>query len=368
MQTFSLLNFTSGMTDELLIKRCLELAQKAKGFTAPNPMVGAVLVHNGRIISEGWHRQYGGPHAEVDCLERVLDGDKHLIPECTMYVNLEPCAHQGKTPACALRLVKEAVKSVVICNRDPFALVSGKGIEILNEAGIVTQTGISEKAGLWVNRRFFCFHTQSRPYIILKWAETRDGYIAPADSSRFQITNNGSQQLVHKWRTEEAAIMVGTTTAINDNPSLTARLWEGKQPLRLVLDRNMMVPRFHHVMNIDAPTWIVNEEYDLPGKGLSYVQLNFGAGMLQQLMGKLHEHNILSVIVEGGAQLLNSFIAAGLWDEARIFTGAVDLGGGVAAPGLTDATHAFSTTLAEDNLQVFVRRGSAYQYVEGMEL
>jgi len=199
-------------------------------------MVGAVLVYEGRVIGEGWHRQYGQAHAEVNCLESVAEEDKHLIPQSTMYVSLEPCAHYGKTPPCANRLVQEGIKKVVICNTDPFAQVDGKGITILKDSSAEVITGVQADAGRWLNMRFFCMQEQQRPYIILKWAQTADGFIAPADGSRLQISNQQSSQLVHKWRTEEDAIMVGYNTAVNDNPQLTARLWQGKNPLRIALD------------------------------------------------------------------------------------------------------------------------------------
>ncbi|MBZ0099323.1 MAG: bifunctional diaminohydroxyphosphoribosylaminopyrimidine deaminase/5-amino-6-(5-phosphoribosylamino)uracil reductase RibD, partial [Taibaiella sp.] len=195
------------MTHELYIRRCFELSLRGKGRVSPNPMVGAVLVHNGRIIGEGWHKEYGGPHAEINCLASVAEEDKHLIPQSTMYVSLEPCAHHGKTPPCADRLVQERVKEVIICNTDPHDKVAGKGIEILRKAGIAVTTGVLEREGRWLSRRFFCTMEQKRPYVILKWAQTADGFFAPLDRSRYQITTQDSMQLLHKWRTEEDAIM-----------------------------------------------------------------------------------------------------------------------------------------------------------------
>jgi diaminohydroxyphosphoribosylaminopyrimidine deaminase/5-amino-6-(5-phosphoribosylamino)uracil reductase len=347
---------------------CLDLAQRAKGHTAPNPMVGAILVHNDRIIGEGWHHYYGADHAEVNCLRNVAEADKHLIPESTMYVNLEPCAHYGITPPCANRLVEEKVKKVVIANTDPFEKVSGKGIDILKKGGIEVETGVLEKEGLWVNRRFFCFHTQKRPYIILKWAQTKDGFIAPADRSRLQITGDESTRLVHKWRTEEAAIMVGTTTAMNDNPQLTARLWQGKQPLRIVLDRKLQLPHAHHVFDKAAATWIINEQKELLEGNIHSIPLIFDDTLLQQLLHKLYETKILSLVVEGGATLLNNFINAGLWDEARVFTGTASLKDGIPAPVLRDEVTAYNTAIGNDTLQVSVNKNSAYAYVKGMEL
>ena len=347
---------------------CLDLAQKAKGHTAPNPMVGAVLVHDDRVIGEGWHHYYGADHAEVNCLKNVAEADKYLVPESTMYVNLEPCAHYGITPPCADRLVLEKVKKVIIANTDPFEKVSGKGIAILKAGGVEVETGVCEKEGLWVNRRFFCFHSRKRPYIILKWAQTKDNFIAPPDKHRFRITGDESLQLVHKWRTEEAAIMVGTNTALNDNPQLTARHWQGRQPLRIALDRNLRLPATHHLFDNAAATWIINEQREILSGNVHSIQMTFDDTLLTELMHRLYDARILSLIVEGGAALLNSFISAGLWDEARIFTGAVLLNEGIAAPILTEETPAFTSTTGNDELRVFVNRNSAYQFIEGMEL
>jgi diaminohydroxyphosphoribosylaminopyrimidine deaminase/5-amino-6-(5-phosphoribosylamino)uracil reductase len=356
------------MTHEIYMRRCLELAQRAKGHTAPNPMVGAVLVHNDRIIGEGWHHFYGAAHAEVNCLKNVAKADKHLIQDSVMYVNLEPCAHYGITPPCATRLVEEKVKKVVIANTDPFEKVSGKGIKILEAGGVAVETGVLEKEGLWVNRRFFCFHQQKRPYIILKWAQTKDGFMAPADKTRLQITGDVANKLVHKWRTEEGAIMVGATTALNDNPQLTARLHEGNNPVRIALDRNLQLPHTHHLFDSSAPTWIINEQHETLDGNVHFVKLPFGDALLPQLLHRLYNNKILSLIVEGGAMLLSSFINAGLWDEARIFTGNVSLQNGIAAPALNNRELVFTNTIGDDSLQVFVNKNSAYPYAPGMEL
>ncbi len=356
------------MSAETYMLRCIDLAQRAKGHTAPNPMVGAVLVHSDRIIGEGWHHYYGADHAEINCLKNVSEGDKHLVPEATMYVNLEPCAHYGITPPCANRLAEESIKKVVIANKDPFEKVSGLGIEILKKGGVDVETGILENEGLWTNRRFFCFHNQKRPYIILKWAQTNDGFIAPADRSRLQITSAESMQLSHKWRTEEGAIMVGAQTAQLDNPRLTARLWPGKQPLRIVLDRKLELPHTHHVFDNAAATWIINERQEILEGNVHAIQLKFDDTLLRQLLHKLYETRILSVIIEGGASLLKSFIEASLWDEARVFTGSQALNDGVSAPDLINSNTAFDMQVGPDRLAVFVNRNSDYPYVNGMEL
>jgi diaminohydroxyphosphoribosylaminopyrimidine deaminase/5-amino-6-(5-phosphoribosylamino)uracil reductase len=351
----------------LYIRRCLELAQRSKGYTAPNPMVGAVLVYNGRIIGESWHKQYGEAHAEVNCLESVATENKHLIKDSTMYVSLEPCAHYGKTPPCATRLVQEKVKEVIICNTDPFEQVRGKGIKILNEHGIKTTEGILDAEGKWVNRRFFTFHQKKRPYIILKWAQTQNGYFAPLHKGRLQLSNKHSQQLVHKWRTEEAAIMIGHQTAVADNPLLTARSWNGKQPLRIVLDKRLVLSHHLNIFNEDAATWVLNEKKDENKGNISFVKLVFDEILLTRLLEKLHDANILSLIVEGGAVLLQSFIDAGLWDEARIFSTETILDEGLEAPSLKDANTALTTELDTDRLHVYTNK-NAYPYVQGMEL
>lgn len=348
--------------------RCFELAQKAKGRARPNPMVGAVLVHDDRIIGEGWHHFYGGDHAEVNCLKAVSEEDKRLIPESVMYVNLEPCAHQGITPPCANRLVHEKVKKVVIANIDPNEKVSGKGVSILKEGGVEVETGICAQEGAWLNRRFFCFHTQTRPYIVLKWAQTRDGYLAGLTRSKLQITDRDSRQLVHKWRTEETAIMVGSTTALRDNPQLTARHWEGQHPLRIVLDRNLQLPQTHHVFDNTAATWVINEHQDILSGNIHSIRLPFDDTLLQRILARLYDAKIISVIIEGGATLLNSFISQGLWDEARVFTGNMTIKEGVPAPALQNEIPAFATSVGIDELNVFVNNNSSYQYVTGMPL
>ncbi|MBS1586207.1 MAG: bifunctional diaminohydroxyphosphoribosylaminopyrimidine deaminase/5-amino-6-(5-phosphoribosylamino)uracil reductase RibD [Bacteroidetes bacterium] len=356
------------MQDVAYIKRCIELAELSKGYTAPNPMVGAVLVHEGRVIGEGRHERYGEAHAEVNCLASVKDEDRELVSKSTMYVNLEPCAHYGKTPPCAVRLAEEKVKRVVIANQDPFEKVGGRGIDILKSAGAEVVTGVLEKEGAWLNRRFFCFHTKQRPYIILKWAQTARGFFAPADRSSYKITNRQSQQLLHKWRTGEAAIMVGYQTALSDNPQLTARLWEGKQPLRIVLDRKLQLPVGHHLFDGTAETWVVNEQKDGEGINSKLLQLSFDNRLLPQLMNELYEADKLSLIVEGGAQLLGSFIDQGLWDEARVFTGHDNLEEGVRAPALQNERVAFETNIGGDQLRVYTNRNNPFSYPGNMEL
>jgi diaminohydroxyphosphoribosylaminopyrimidine deaminase/5-amino-6-(5-phosphoribosylamino)uracil reductase len=284
-----------------------------------------------------------------------------------MYVNLEPCAHHGKTPPCATRLANERVKEVIVCNIDPFEKVEGRGMQILWEANINTEVGVLEKEGLWLNRRFFCFHEKDRPYIILKWAQTESGFFAPLNRSRFQVSNEHSRQLLHKWRTEEAAIMVGYNTALNDDPQLTSRLWPGRQPLRIVLDEQLQLPKTLRVFDNAAPTWIINAQEEAVKDNTRFVQLPFD-DLLPALLQKLRQASILSLVVEGGAQLLQSFITVGLWDEVRVFTANADMPDGIPAPLLANATKAFDTPLGSDVLHVYTNNDSSYPYVAGMSL
>lgn len=302
------------------MERCFQLAKCGIGHAAPNPMVGAVIVCDGEIIGEGYHRKCGGPHAEVNAVASVADKSK--LTRSTMYVSLEPCAHWGKTPPCAELIIKHHIPKVVICNVDPFPKVDGRGIQMLQDAGIEVQTGVLEDEGWHLNRRFFTFHSKRRPFIILKWAESADGFIAGKNGSPIAISTPESIRYVHKMRAEEAGILVGTQTALNDNPSLTVRHWDGENPTRVVLDRNLVVPVDNKCFSSDAPTILITEKAD-NGKyptNVKVVLLPFDEkGVdLDALMTCLYGNNIQSLIVEGGAKTLQSFIDAGLWDEARV--------------------------------------------------
>ncbi|HTN45125.1 MAG TPA: bifunctional diaminohydroxyphosphoribosylaminopyrimidine deaminase/5-amino-6-(5-phosphoribosylamino)uracil reductase RibD [Flavipsychrobacter sp.] len=356
------------MKDATYIKRCLELAEKTKGYTAPNPMVGALLVYQDVIIGEGWHRQYGTAHAEVNCIENVAAHLKHLIPESTLYVSLEPCAHYGKTPPCALRLINERVKKVVICNDDPFHRVAGRGIEMLKQNGIEVVKNVLDTEGKWLNRRFFCFHQSKRPYIILKWAETSNGFFAPADRSRFQISNKHSTQLVHQWRTEESAILVGFNTALHDNPQLTARSFKGRQPLRIALDKDLRLPETHQLYSTAAPTWIINQHrHDITSQPV-YIKTTFDNSILTNILSELYTANIQSLIVEGGAQVLTSFIEQDLWDEARVFKAPGTLANGLPAPLLPHCNEVMRTEIDNDMLHVYTHLENPFSYIPGMSL
>jgi diaminohydroxyphosphoribosylaminopyrimidine deaminase/5-amino-6-(5-phosphoribosylamino)uracil reductase len=318
------------------MQRCLQLAALAAGQVAPNPMVGSVLVYQGRIIGEGYHRQYGQAHAEVNCINSVAEADKHLIPASTLYVSLEPCAHFGKTPPCSNRIIAEGIRKVVVGCRDPFKEVNGKGIEQLRAAGVEVVLPVLEKACIALNKRFFTFHTQQRPYIVLKWAQTADGKIAaPPGRERLLISNVYTNRLVHQWRSQEAAILVGTHTALQDNPMLNNRLWHGNNPVRLVVDKQLQLPQHLHVFDGSQPTIVFNSLQQGMHNNVQYQQLNPASNLLQQISDACYRLNLQSVLVEGGAQLLQSFIDQGLWDEAHIITNTqLYAGNGLQAPQL----------------------------------
>jgi diaminohydroxyphosphoribosylaminopyrimidine deaminase/5-amino-6-(5-phosphoribosylamino)uracil reductase len=327
------------MKDELYMQRCLELARCGAGNVAPNPMVGAVLVHQNRIIGEGWHRQFGGPHAEVNCLASVMEKDISLISGSTLYVSLEPCNHFGKTPPCTDLIIEKKIQKVIIGCLDPAAEVNGKGIQRLKDAGIEVEYGVLEKECKEQNKRFYVFHQQHRPYVILKWAQTKDGYVAPSPSNegikspqpvnRVFISNEKTNRLVHKWRSEEMAILVGTNTAWMDNPELTTRLWPGNSPIRLVVDLDLRLPETRKLFDGTVTTLVFNTRKhtldDLRAissslGGVWFYQVTADVSLVQQVLHALYRMHILSVMVEGGARLLQSFLDEGLWDEARIIT------------------------------------------------
>ncbi len=321
------------------MKRCLELAVLGAGKTSPNPMVGAVIVHNGEIIGEGYTSPYGGPHAEVNAVRSVIDqvGEvkaRELFSESTIYVSLEPCAHFGKTPPCADMIVDMGFKEAVIACLDPFAKVNGLGLKKLQDAGIRTEVGVMEDDAKWVNRRFFTKLKDFRPYVILKWAETADGYFAPVSGQRW-ISNQASKQLVHKWRSEEDAILVGKRTAELDNPSLTVREWQGRNPKRILIDKNLELAESLSIFDGAAETIIFNaKKTDWQGNR-KYIELeNFDLYLPQQILYQLYLMDVQSIIVEGGRKTLDLFIQAGLWDEARVFVGAESWAEGIEAPKL----------------------------------
>ncbi len=321
---------------EIYMRRCLELARKGKGFTRTNPLVGSVIVHHNRIIGEGYHHEYGGPHAEVNAIRSVSQKEK--LSEATMYVNLEPCSHFGKTPPCTEMIRKAGIPRVVIANRDPFPSVSGRGIEALQRDGVEVITGVLEQAGAFLNRRFLTFHSKKRPYIILKWAETADGYIdlvrKPGDPvGPNWITNEVARTLVHKWRSEEMGLMVGTNTIIVDNPRLNVRQWHGPNPLRITVDRNDRIPENANILDGSQDTLLLStmpDKYEGKAKCLP-IEPDYS---LLEVLEELYREKLLSVMVEGGRQLIDSFIREGRWDEARVFRGSARFGEGLKAPNM----------------------------------
>ena len=321
--------------------RCLELAKLGISSVSPNPMVGAVIVYNDRIIGEGYHHKYGEAHAEVNAVNEVIgkfSNSAELLGQSTLYVSLEPCAHYGKTPPCADLIIKHQIPTVVVGCRDPFEAVNGKGIDKLTEAGVEVIPGVLEAECRWLNRRFFTRVQKHRPYVILKWAQTADVFFAPADNRQHWITGIESRKLVHQWRSEEDAVLVGKNTVAIDNPRLNVRYNVGKSPKRIVIDRRLELNHSLNIFDQSVETLIFNEvKTDIDGK-TKYIALeDFDRYVPQYILYQLYLRDIQSVIIEGGAFTLNTFIEAGLWDEARIFTGNENLKKGIKAPLVTGA-------------------------------
>lgn len=338
------------------MKRCLELAKLGAGFVAPNPMVGAVLVYDERIIGEGWHQQYGKAHAEVNCLASVKEEDRKFIAQSVLYVSLEPCAHFGKTPPCTDLIIQHKIPKVVIGCRDPFKEVDGKGIEKLKEAGVVVEMSDAQTESECknLNKRFFTFQTQHRPYVILKWAQTADSKISSNSGERLHISNEYTNRMVHQWRSEEAAILVGTNTAMLDNPELTTRLWPGASPMRLVIDMNLRLPDSLKVFNGKVKTFVFNAVKQKEGENLVYYKLEKNKGLVAQLKAALYQLKIQSVLVEGGAKLLQSFIDEGVWDEIRMISNVqLSIGNGLTAPEITGAVKTEEQILYTDKIEIY---------------
>ena len=346
--------------------RCIELANLGAGNVASNPMVGAILVYQDRIIGEGYHEKYGGPHAEPNCIATVKEEDRHLVSQATMYVSLEPCSHFGKTPPCADLIIRNKISKVVIGCRDPFKEVNGKGIEKLQAAGIEVEPGVLENECRELNKRFFTFHTRHRPYIILKWAETANGKIAAplnppkegaANSTtrkRLLISNEFTNRLVHKWRGQEAAILIGTNTALMDDPALTTRLWKGNDPIRLVVDMDLKLPHSLKILNGEARTIVINKIKHEENDKILYYQVTEDVNLVHQIINSLYQLKILSVMVEGGARLLQSFIDEEIWDEARLITNEeLITDNGLNAPVLSNQKLVESQKLFSDQIKIY---------------
>ena len=312
--------------DERYMSRCLQLARLGAYYVAPNPMVGAVLVRHTaqeeQVLAEGWHRVFGGPHAEVHCLRHAQERGINCFDDCTLYVNLEPCSHYGKTPPCAKLLIEKGIRTVVVGQLDPNPQVSGRGVQMLRQAGIEVRVGVLEQACRWLNRRFLCLHEQHRPYVILKWAQTADGFLdilrqPDQEQTPVVISNTVTKQLVHQMRAQNMAIMVGTRTALLDNPRLMTTRWAGRNPVRVLPDRHHVVPRSFRIFSDDSPTVVYEQNTNWPF-----------------ILNDLAERQIHSVLVEGGKQWLDTILASGLWDEMHVEVAPVSIGSGVPAPAV----------------------------------
>ncbi|MEO5948221.1 MAG: bifunctional diaminohydroxyphosphoribosylaminopyrimidine deaminase/5-amino-6-(5-phosphoribosylamino)uracil reductase RibD [Chitinophagaceae bacterium] len=352
------------------MQRCLELAKNGAGFVAPNPMVGAVLVYEDRIIGEGWHQQYGEAHAEINCINDAImrlnpeSGRKHtIIEKSTLYVSLEPCAHFGKTPPCADHIIKHKIPKVFIGCRDPFQEVNGKGIQKLKAAGVEVISEVLENECKELNKRFFTFHEKKRPYVILKWAQTSDKFIGAETCERLLISNEYSNRLVHQWRSEEASILIGTNTALHDDPELTTRLWEGNSPIRLVLDMNLRLPLHLKLFDRKEKTIVFNALKQEENENLIYYKIEKEKNTVLEIVNALYQLNIQSVIVEGGAKLLQSFIDGALWDEARVISneeparpaGGLIINNGINAPKLIASIKVNEEKILSDRIDYYTK-------------
>ncbi len=341
--------------EETYMNRCLQLAAKGSGWTSPNPIVGAVLVHKGRIIGEGFTQPYGQSHAEVQCLQSVAASNMHLIPQATLYVSLEPCNHFGQTPPCTGLILAHKIQHVVIGCVDPFEKVNGSGIKKLEDAGVHITLGVLQNECIAMNKRFFCFQQKNRPYIILKWAATANHKIAKSNFEAVTITNKLTNRLTHKWRTEEAGIIVGTNTALYDNPSLTTRNWMGKNPVRIVIDKQLKIPQTHQLYNDEVKTILINEVKSKHEANVFYEKMDASKSFLQNLMDVCLQHKLSSLLVEGGTQLLQTFIDADFWDEARVIVNEqmeIETGG-IEAPILQNELLKETFSIQTDRISIY---------------
>lgn len=342
--------------------RCIQLAKNGLGTTYPNPLVGCVIVHNDKIIGEGWHFKAGQPHAEVNAIASAAS-NSDLLKEATIYVSLEPCSHFGKTPPCADLIISKGFKKVVIGSTDPNPKVAGRGIKMLQNAGCKVISGVLEQECNELNKRFFTFHSKKRPYVFLKWAQTADGFVAPIKESRTEtkpvwITNNFSRQLVHKMRSEEMAILVGTKTVMDDNPSLTVRDWTGNNPTRLVIDKELKLPSHSSILDGSVKTYVFTAKKKAESNNeTQYIQIDFSKEIAFQICETLYEKGIQSLIVEGGPKTLQTFIDTNLWDEAIVFSGTNNFEDGIAAP-IFKGVLISEEQIKEDRLQCFKNQKS----------
>lgn len=341
--------------DQIFMERALQLAALGREWVSPNPMVGCVIVHDGLIIGEGFHQKYGEAHAEVNAINAVIN--KELLHEATVYITLEPCSHFGKTPPCADLLIKHKVKKVVICNLDPFPQVSGNGAKKLQEAGIEVVTGVLAEEGVELNKRFFKAHRSGLPYIVIKWAETSDGFVANFDGSPLAISNTTTNITVHRWRAEESGILVGTNTVINDNPKLNARNWpEGQDPIRIVIDRNLRIEGDFEVFNQKQKTLVYNLHKNQIDENLEFIQINSDASFLKNILYDLKNMGINSILVEGGPQLIQSFFDEQLYDEIRVIKGNIAIKEGINAPKVPSGIPLVKNySILKDQIFIFAR-------------
>lgn len=343
------------MQHEIFMRRCLELASLGSGFVAPNPMVGCVIVWENLVIGEGYHKQFGGFHAEVNAFDRV--NKKELLADSTVYISLEPCSHQGKTPPCVDLLISNNVKRVVIGCRDSNPVVSGKGIDRLKRAGIEVVEGVLEEECRQLNKRFFTFHERRRPYVILKWAQTLDGFIDRVrDDEKKEInwvSSELTKTLVHKWRSEEQSILVGRNTIINDNPSLTVREYDGQNPIRIVIDSQLQISQDLNIYSKEAPTLIFNRVKNEKKENVEWIKIPETS--TTNILEELYKREISSVFVEGGSRTLQYFIIDNLWDEARVIVGNTKFSDGVKAP-IINKIPSDSFKFGEDQVYIYFRK------------
>ena len=338
------------------MRRCFHLARLGVGNVSPNPMVGAVLVHEGCIIGEGWHKKYGEAHAEVNCIASVSIENQRLLPYSTLFCSLEPCFHFGKTPPCVDLVLEKKIARVVVANTDPNPRVAGKSLEKLRAAGVEVVSGILEEEGRWLNRAFFTWITERRPYVVLKWAQSADGFLGKP-GERTAISGPAALRLVHRWRSETDAILVGSATAVVDNPRLDTRFYFGKNPLRVVFDRHGKIPADSHLLDDSAETWVFGPERSA---GKTFVQTNFfpieSKVLIPNLLEQLTQTNRATLLMEGGANVLNQFLENGLWDEIRVIKNARRLGGGIYAPLVpAGAVLKEQFRIGEDEIKIFFR-------------
>lgn len=349
--------FMLGLTANDCMELALELAAAGRGYVSPNPMVGAVLCYDGRVIGQGWHQQFGGPHAEVNCLNAVSPEDQHLISKATMYVTLEPCAHHGKTPPCADLLIRSGIQHVVVAAVDPFDAVKGQGIARMRLAGLRVEQGLLAKEATELNSRFFTYHIQHRPYITLKWAETSDGFMGSGSAVRLFISGEETNKLVHTWRAAEDAILIGAGTAVLDDPLLNVRLVEGHSPLRIIIDVSAQLPAGLKMFNDGQPVVVVNKLIEGVEGLVTYLKMDLAQGP-EPLLGWLYEKKIQGLMVEGGKKTLQYFLDSGFWDEIKIITNTTLNTGGVVRVPEVPAFAVFQhiTQVGKDRIVTYKKR------------